>query len=281
MADELQEKDFIRDERALNPWPMWIWLVLIAVLAALLWGGGSWIIKNKNKLYGNNPFLQVSNRQFSLFLWQNPEYMRTNVSSKAAYLPGFQYLEKINIEPGQAEAFVEAPLEVMFAYHVWHRLLSDEIPLREISKEQFLQFLNYSDEWKPQNWPLAPSAYKSFVEDLPKSSLKNLEKLPLTTLPLEVRQAFEGWKNYFIEGEKINEVKPNFGEMENFLSLYPHYARNYWRNLYLENKPNYLKTFTSNQFKPDEEIPEDELSALLKVNFYNYKAKSSNDKASE
>lgn len=270
MPPELQEKDFIRDERNLNPWPMWLWMVLIAIAALLILGAASWLINTRNQLYNNNPFLQVTNREFSLFLWQNPEYMRVNVSAKMAYLSGFQYVEKINIEPGKAEDFVEAPLEVIFAYHVWDRLLRHEIPLRRIPKEEFLDFLQYAEEWDPNNWRLAPAAYKALVEGLPYSESENLEELPLSTLPLEVRLAFEGWKNFFREGAAINGVKPSYGQMEAFLQLYPKFARPYWRNLYLENKPDYLKNLSTGQFERGEIVPEAELSALLKVNFFNY-----------
>lgn len=274
--EELSEKDFIQNEKNLNPWPMWLWIVIVAAIAALLWGIGSWYIKVKEQLYHEYPFFQVTNRQFSLFLWQNPEYMRINVSNKTAYLPGFQYLEKVNIEPGQAEGYVEAPPSVIFAYHVWDRLLSHEIPLRSISKDEFIEFLKYSDEWNPKNWPNAPKEYGEFIKKLSSSSVSNLATLPMTTLPLEVRQAFEGWRNYFKEGNQINSVKPTYALMKDFLDVFPDYARHYWRNIYLENKPNYLKKLTDGNYQAQEIIPDDELSGLLKVNFYNFlKSKNS------
>src|SRR5262249_24912101 len=95
-TDQLSEKDFIHDEYPKNPYLFWIWVTLLTSFLCLLWVGYSWYqnsIFNKIKV---SPFLQVTNRQMSLFLWQNPEYMRINAPNKAVYLPGFQYVNKIS-----------------------------------------------------------------------------------------------------------------------------------------------------------------------------------------
>lgn len=261
---ELPEKDFIRDEKNLNPSPMWFWIVLIFLIASLIWGGTFWIIRSRENLYHKNPFLQVTNREFSLFLWQNPEFMRVNVSSKAAYLPGFQYMEKVTIEPGQADIFVEAPLSVVFAYHAWNRLVGREISIRSIDPQEFLKFLNDVEEWKPDHWKDAPQKYHEIVKNISSQMNESLEDLPF-----QVKLAFQGWKNFFKEGELINSTKPTYGEVEEFLKIYPHYARNFWKNL--EDKPNYLKSFGNENFKRDALIPEDEMSGLLKLAFFNHK----------
>ncbi|MCE5317775.1 MAG: hypothetical protein LLG04_10540, partial [Parachlamydia sp.] len=66
----LQEKDFIQDSLSSNPFPFWLWLVLLAIIASLFWGGSSWLSQQINREVAASPFLQVTNRQFSLFLWQ-------------------------------------------------------------------------------------------------------------------------------------------------------------------------------------------------------------------
>ena len=50
-------------------------------------------------------------------------------------------------------------------------------------------------------------------------------------LPIIVRQAYQGWKNYFEEGPDINVLDPTYAEVNEFLKDHPHYMRNYWRNI--------------------------------------------------
>lgn len=264
MPEELPEKDMIQDSFTKNPLPAWLWLALIAAMAALAWGGGSWLFTKKQQLVADSPFLQVTNREFSLFLWQNPEYMRSNVSYKNGYLPGFQYQNKVAIEPGQAENLVSAPPEVIFLYHVWNRLLSNEFISRPIVSNEFRDFLAYCKEWLPENWPKAPPGYADLVSSLPKEN----NVLITSGIPQVVQQAFIGWKNYLLEGSKINSVKPTFGEMRDFIGSHPHYARNFWRNIVEKGRPNYLKSLGSGESQ--ETIPSDELSSFLKVGFFNY-----------
>ncbi len=269
--NKLPEKDFIHEEFSQNPYPFWVWLFLAAIISCLLWGGYSWYYSFINKTISTNPFQQVTNRQMSLFLWQFPEYMRVNTANKTAYLPGFQYQEKVSIEPGMADETVIAPPEVLFLYHTWNRLLSRQFIQRPIAVPEFKEFLNYAEEWKPNNWPNAPGDYAKFIKTFPTTSnVENLDNLPLSVIPLEVRQAFQGWKNFFKEGDAINDVSPTYQEMGQFLSQSPHYARNYWRNIVMDKTPKYLISINNEGIDPKTQIPEEELTAFLKTAFYNF-----------
>ena len=267
---ELSEKDFIQEGFKKNPLPFWIWFVLLTILVSLLWGGASWYYTKLNALIQTSPFLQVTNRELSLFLWQNPEFMRVNAKDKNGYLPGFQYLNKVSLELAEADNYVIAPPELLFRYHTWHRLVGNTFSPRPIPVEEFREFLNYTDEWQPRHWPEAPSGYVELINDLPNTKLSDLAILSTTALPKEVRIAFQGWKNYFKEGQAINEVRPTVEEMRRFLNQNPHYARNYWRNIVEPTTPNYLKTFTFETMSPTAPIPSNELSPFLKVAIFNF-----------
>lgn len=265
MDTELREDQMIQDNYQKNPLPAWLYLALVAILAVLLWGGGSWYYERQRILHEINPFIQVTNRQFSLFLWQFPEYMRANVSAKTGYLPDFQYSGKVSIEPGRAENYVSAPPHVLFLYHTWSRLLAEKFPTRPIPTGEFRDFLENCPEWKPENWPDAPQAYLALVESI---DIKENMDLSHKGLPKQVEQAFIGWKNFFVEGVAINDLHPTYKEMDDFLTSFPHYARNYWRNIVMQGKPDYLKM--ANHSSPSGMIPENEISAFLKVAFFNY-----------
>lgn len=264
MAGEIPDDKLINDDLAKNPFPAWLWFALIVALSSILWGAGSWLFEVRQDLLKDNPFLQVTNRDFSLFLWQNPEYMRANVSSKTGYLPGFQYENKISIEPGQAEQYVAAPPEVLFLYHVWDRLISKEFAPRPIPVSEFKDFLAYSKEWQPANWPKAPADYKELVESLPNEPGARIA----ARLPGEVQQAFIGWKNYFIEGAKINQAQITYGGMRKFLAAFPHYARNFWQNIVNNGRPNYLKSLANGD--DNSIIPENEIAGFLRVAYFNF-----------
>ncbi|MGK5594811.1 MAG: hypothetical protein ACSNEK_05585 [Parachlamydiaceae bacterium] len=266
MTKEIADNELINDSLSQNPFPAWLWLALVAALAALLWGGGSWLFMKRSEWVKDSPFLKVTNRDFSLFLWQNPEYMRANVSSKTGYLPGFEYKDKITIIPGQAEQYVSAPPGVLFLYHVWHRLLGKTFPKRAISVNEFKAFLDYNTEWQPANWPNAPKGYREVVE---KVSYETGNRL-LLDLPREVQQAFIGWKNYFMEGESINHIRPTYAQLRLFLSDFPHYARNYWRNIVSSGRPDYLQSFGDKNKGEEEIVPENELTGFLKVALFNF-----------
>lgn len=262
VSKELPDDQLIHQGFRSNPKPAMVYMVVIAAVTGLLWGGASQSFSKQHQKQSENPFLQVTNREFSLFLGEFPEYMRVNVSSKTGYLPGFQYTDKIAIERGQADDYVQAPPEVIFLYHAWKRLAGDVFSPRLISVAEFVHFLEYCPEWHPENWADAPKNYRQLIQELPKNGA-------ITGLPNLVQKAFIGWKNYFLEGDLINQVKPTYREMTVFLKQFPNYARNYWRNMVLKGKPDYLKSLNGN-YNPDARVPEGELAAFLKVAYFNF-----------
>lgn len=266
----LQEKDFIQDRLRKNPFPFWIWLVILTTFIAILWGSGNWYSGFISSEIAKNPFLQVTNRQYSLFLWQFPDYMRINSKNKQGYLTGFQYENKITLVLNEADKFVVAPPSHLFLYHVWNRLISHEFNPRPIQIDQFKQFLAYAEEWLPRYWPNSPEPYNNFVAGLAKdASNRELSEQEAAVIPLDVWQAFQGWKNYFIEGDAINNIKPTYAQMTQFLKASPHYARNYWQNIVYDRYPKYLDSVLKEQ-EQIEEIPNDEVAPFLRVAFFNY-----------
>lgn len=285
---ELSEKDFVHEEFVKNPYPFWLWIFLITTIVALFWGGRSWYgdyIQTKVEM---SPFLQVTNREFSLFLWQNPEYMRVHTKNKSGYLTGFQYTDKVSLELEFADKYVVAPPDIIFLYHVWHRLVSNEFTPRPIPLTEFLEFLAYAEEWYPRNWPAAPPGYIKLIEGISTHNLvqevgggkidpDDLQTLPHSSLPQSVRMAFQGWKNYFKEGELINRIKPNYLDVEGFLSSHPHYARNYWRNIVQDQYPRYLFSLSSDEIDRLSYMPSQEMTPLFKVAIFNYLKGKSNE----
>jgi len=267
---KLSEKDFIHEGYSKNPWPLWLWLFLITTAVALLWGASNWYAGKINLIVQKSPFLQVTNRDLSLFLWQNPEFMRVNAKEKANYLPAFQYHDKITMDVASADQYAVAPPEVFFRYHTWNRLISKEFSQRAIPLKDFRDFLSYAQEWLPIYWPEAPKGYVKLVESLPTSKIKDLSALSQEELPLAVRIAFQGWQNYFKEGEAIDKVEVTQKQMQEFLSSHPYYARNYWQNIVHDSVPNYLKSAPSETKAGDSMIPSNELAPFLKVAVYNY-----------
>lgn len=267
---QLEEKDFIQESYGKNPFPFWLWLFLVTAFSAIVWGSSEWYLNKLNALLRSSPFLRVTNRDMSLFLWQNPEFMRINAKDKNGYLTGFQYIDKISMETATADQFSVAPPEVLFRYHTWHRLVSQDFSPRPIPIAEFKEFLNYAEEWLPQNWPQAPEAYVKLVPTLNAQTNENLAEQPETALPHSVRVAFQGWQNFFKEGEAINQLQVTNGDLGKFIKRYPHYARNYWRNIVEFNRPDYLKTFTFSTPEPGSKVPDTELSAFLKVALFNF-----------
>lgn len=267
----LDERNFISEPD--GKFPYWLWLFLFAIAACLLWGGLSWFQGVETKLVKDSPFLQVTNRQMSLFLWQFPQYMRANAKDKNVYLPGFEYQNKVSISPGFADEFVKAPPETLFLYHNWQRLIGKTYFPRPISIPEFQEFLNYSEEWKPRNWPAAPKEYSEFVDKLPTAvNVENLQNLSVKQLPLEVRMAFQGWKNFFKEGDAINDLDPNFEQLARFLEASPKFQRNYWRNIVMNDYPKYLDAFFNQDVDNKGKAPvlTDQLAPFLKVALFNY-----------
>jgi len=267
---ELQEKDFTQDSLRKNPFPFWIWLVILTSLIAIFWGSGNWYSNFINQEVAKSPFLQLTNRQFSIFLWQFPEYMRINAKSKQGYLTGFQYQEnKINMVLSDADKYVVAPPDLLFLYHTWQRLISQEFTPRAIPSDEFKEFLAYAEEWQPRYWPEAPKPYVALVQDLAKNaSVQDLNEQSEDILPILVRQSFQGWKNYFKEGDAINSINPTYAEMQQFIKEKPHYARNYWRNIVEVQYPMYLKSIK--QQKQNDIMPRNEIAPFLRVAYYNF-----------
>lgn len=270
---ELKEKDFIHEEYKKNPYPFWIWLLLFALFAVLVWNGRFWVQDYMEKHISADPFLQVTNREITPFLWQNPEYMRINAKSKMGYLPAFQYIDGVTVEPELADVYVVAPPEIIFRYHVWNRLLKEEFIATPISVEEFKEFLKQAEEWQPRFWREAPTQYIKLIENLAGMHEQDLALLPLEWLPQRVRLSFQGWKNYYKNGEAINQIKPSYKEMNEFLQVAPHYARHYWRNITLDRTPKYLNS-VAQKGESEEIIPEEELTPFLKFAFFNYQSKN-------
>lgn len=258
---QLAEKDFIHEGYSKNPLPLWLWLFLATATLGLIWGMANWYTGKINLVLKDSPFLQVTNRDLSLFLWQNPEFMRVNAKEKGNYLPGFQYQDKVTLDLAYADQYAAAPPEVIFRYHTWNRLLKKEFVERPIKLKDFRDFLSYADEWHPNYWPDAPKGYVDFIKNLPESKIEDLSTLSYQEFPLDVRMAFQGWQNYFIDGEAINTISVTYQQLNEFLSNHPNYARNYWQNIV----PSYLKSANG-----EGAVPPDEMAPFLRVALFNY-----------
>ena len=266
---ELSEKDFINEGYSKNPYPLWIWFFLLLLFIAAVWGVSGWYHAKIGNIFQSSPFLQVTNRELSLYLWQNPENMRVHAREKSGYLPGFQYVDAVTMDLAAADQYAEAPPELLFLYHTWKRLISGEFIQRPIPKQQFVRFLRDVPEWTPRYWPAAPERYTQLTSRLPEMGDSDLASLSLEELPQDVRMAFQGWKNFFIEGEQIEKVHPTIQQMQAFLLKEPHFARNYWRNIVADTAPNYLKELLNSK-EENKELESDQLAPFLKVAFYNY-----------
>lgn len=269
----LSEKDFIQNGWRLTSLPFWLWIFLMAALIGVIYGTSSWYQGIINQEKKHNPFLEVTNRQFSVFLWQFPSFMRVNAPRKTGYLPGFLATSE-NFNLATAEEFVTAPPDLIFLYHTWHRLLAFDFTSRPIPAPELAEFLEQLPEWQPKNWKDAPGDYAKLIETKKYAGIDNLGMLPETEFPLIVKQAFIGWKNYFKEGPKINELHPTFGQVKAFLEKHPTYARPYWRNIDVVATQqiaglDYLLGFLNGKFEPDAVIPNDQLAPFLKVALFN------------
>ncbi len=209
-----------------------------------------------------------------------PSFMRLHVAHKTGYLPGF-LANSENFSFKAAEEFISAPPDVIFLYHIWSRLLAHELIARPINVKEFEDFLQQLPEWRPENWIKAPEGYVKLIGSRDYIKIENLQTLQENVLPLVVRQAFLGWKNYFIEGSKINDLKPTFSQIQEFLNQYPHYARQYWRNIQEANQQkvaglSYLNAFVYKTFIPDAVVPQEELPPFIRVALYNAQQASKN-----
>lgn len=263
---ELDEKDFIQDSTNENPFPMWLWLFVVAGITLLFGGVGSYFNSFWKKEIKQSPFLQVTNRDISIFLWQFPEHMRVNAKTKNGYLTGFQYENKVTVFLADADKYVVAPPELLFLYHTWKRQISQEFIPTPIPIDQFREFLSYAEEWNPSYWTEAPAGYIKLIGQLSDPSIpSDLATLPQSSLPLIVRQAFQGWRNFFEEGELINKFYPSYAQMAKFIENHPHYARNYWRNIVMKTAPHYLQSLSKGTTHSNTAMPNSELAPFLRV----------------
>lgn len=270
----LKEKDFIHEDFLKNPFPALISFFIVLGIAVLFWFGTNWYYSFMQHQLETHPFLRVTNRDFSIFLWQFPEYMRANVKKKAGYLIGFQYEDRVTPIIGELDSYVVAPPELIFLYHTWDRLLKPEFSGGKIAEGEFIEFLLYCEEWLPRNWAAAPEGYVELVNGIDfeksKGSDRDLSILPPEQLPVDVRMAFQGWHNYFKDYSAINALRPSYAQLTQFFRNHPHYERSYWRNIVMEYNPNYLISYSNSNKESAEEIPVRELAPFLRVGIYNY-----------
>lgn len=272
---QLSEKDFIYDAPGTSfAFPFWVWLFLFTLLVSLFWGGRGWYEGVFKREVESRPFLEVTNRDLSLLLWQFPGYLRSNVKNKTGYLTGFQYGDKETLNVQEADAFAVAPPTLLFLYHTWKRLIGNQFAARPIPKEEFVEFLDAVSEWQPKNWKAAPAEYVQFVDLLASYSEQDLQAASTAQLPNVIRQAFQGWKNYFKEGTAINLLQPTYAELDNFIKHHPIYARNYWRNIQETDSievagPVYLSSYTLGKYNPEDIVPKEQLPPFLKVAIFN------------
>ncbi len=266
--------ELVEDNEAASSKALWVFLALFLFVLAALWTIQEWQKEILSKKQFTTPFLQVTNRDFSLFLWQNPEFMCYNGKRRFGRCSYSNAEVNIQLIPEFADEYVAVPPEVIFRYHTWKRLLGDTLAPRSIHPGEFHIFLLKNPEWTPRYWKKAPQAYRAFLKTLSELQMDDLQTLPFATLPKEVRLAFQGWRNVTKEWINIESIHPTGQEMQQFLELHPTYNRNYWRNILMKSKPGYLKNFP---FGPDprminknEVLTADEFSHFLKVGFYNY-----------
>jgi len=214
------------DTEAKRAVPLIVWIAIVAGILLLFWGSGSFLLDQGVLSRKSGPFYKVTNRDFSLFLWNHSDVYRADI----------RQFHEMALTNEMAKRDVKASPQVLAEYHVWKRLLGSMVIPRQIPLPEFRNFLAYAFEWLPENWEKAPSEYKAFVDDLPSCPFQQLEPLPEETIPLEVRMAFYGWKNTFYEREAIRAFQPDVKMIESFLSKYPQFARHNFRNFY----PDYL-----------------------------------------
>lgn len=248
-----------------------MWVFVLTIFVSLVFSISTWFTTKLSDQYASDPFLQVTNREFSIFLWQFPEKMRINAKTKTGYLPAFEYLNGVGVDPELADKYVIAPPETLFLFHTWNRFLRPEMSLRPIPVAEFQRFLKDNEQWQPQFWKDAPPQYLSLVERLDAlPPEQDLLSLPAQSLPLAIKQSFTGWKNYFSEGDQINTLLPSYAQLEQFLAHAPHYKRSYWRNILKDSYPNYLKDYSLHLYQKDETVPKSQMAPFLKVEMYNF-----------
>ncbi len=248
-----------------NPMPLWLWILIIVGVFAFLWTGLNRIaisIADKREITFSK---DITNRDISLFLWQNPKYMRIFAIKKSGYLPGFQSKGRVTPNLATVDDVAKGTQELIYLYTTWKILIGDYQNMRKIAVSEYQEFLSYAQEWYPQNWKKAPEDYRYLIEELDTLDIEDMQSLPLSTFPKGARNAFFGWKNFFKEKEQIDQQIITFSDMLNFLEKYPNYSRNHWRNIY----PKYLEGFLEKSVDLQKQIPEDQMQDFLKIGFFN------------
>lgn len=268
LSSELPEEKMINEGYRKDPGNFWAWILIAAAITALIWGTLSQYTSYMQETTKPRPFLQVTNREMSRFLWQNPEFMRATVTVKSGYLPAFAVGEGMRLDPSLANDWAIVPPEVLFRYHTWQRLLGGIWFSRPIPAGLFMAFLQAAPEWSPYYWKAAPASYTEFLESLDHNSTLDLSALQPSTLPLEVRTAFQGWQNFYYEGKQIEAYEPTFAEVKRFLELYPTYGRSYWQNIVDNSQGHYLGSLATHA-ADDMVVPHEELTPFLRVALYN------------
>lgn len=271
----LNGKEITPKKGGLGSQPIWIWIFLLSVLTMIAIGTWNWYQSHFRDLKAEKPFLDVTNRQFSVFLWQFPNYLKENAAIKTGYLPGFE-VDGEGVKLSDAENYVSVSLEILFLYHTWNRLLQPYYIPRPIKPDEFELFLNETQEWLPQYWKKAPKSYVDLVEKQAYKEKEDLQVLTRDELPVVVRQAYQGWQNYYREGSEINALEPTYAEVREFLDSYPNYARNYWRNIDTVAFQqvaglDYLLIFLDPPANEEEVIPKNQLATFMKVALYNFR----------
>ncbi len=262
---QLNEKDFIQKEPG-NILPGWVWFFILLLFCGMLLQFFVWFSHGK-KTVAQPPFYQVTNRDMSLFLWQNTEFMRKTTLYDRHYLPAFDSQDGVALQTDLADQLVIGPPELFFRYHTWNRQIKREFTNTPIPVDEFLKFLAYAKEWLPANWANAPEEYQKLIPTLPQRTTTDLSSLAYSELPLDVRIAFQGWQNNFENAAEIEKAQFTNPQVMKFLLSHPHFARNFWRNI----SPDYLGTLAANKGTiPDKEIP-----SFLRQALYNATAERS------
>jgi hypothetical protein len=251
--------------------PVWASILTFVALALIVYGV---IYSLQHLKEGKSPpqFAQVTNRQYSLFLWQNPQYMTYDLPPSSEYVTGYWDSRKLFADPVVADALVDSSAEMLYLYHTWATLLKSYLPGRPIPAARFMDFLMTCQEWQPRFWPQAPLGYGELVESIAQMNpTENLEELSMDEFSLDLRLAFQGYENYFFEAVQINALKPTYADIAELLQKYPYYARKYWFEALEKEYPNYLLTYTKGAYDPAESVPEDELTPFLRVALFNEK----------
>jgi len=176
----------------------------------------------------------------------------------------------VTVDPKLADQYVSAPPELLFRYHTWDRLLRKNYFPRPIPMREFAEFLEYDQQWHPQYWPDAPQQYRDLVQTLDPVSEENLDLRPEWVLPLAVKQAFQGWRNYIYEGEAVNNIQPSVKDMRAFIAEHPEYRRSLWMNIVDDGRVRYLSLLANNEAQPEERLPVFQLSPFLRVAYFNF-----------